>query len=83
MVDPGAFVLNGTRGARTRSRLLAALVRDRGSVEELAADLDLDPAEIREHLAVLQENELVEVHERPDGPVYVADATETTIPTKS
>lgn len=53
------YVLTGTRRGRTRIDLLRALAETPRSVTELAEHLDLKPASVRHHLAVLRDNGIV------------------------
>lgn len=53
------YVLTGTRGSRTRIRLLVALNEQPRNASQLAAALGLDTGTVRHHLEVLTENGLV------------------------
>ncbi|WP_049894559.1 winged helix-turn-helix domain-containing protein [Halogranum rubrum] len=71
MLSFQTFVLYGTRGGPIRHRILGALEVETHTVEELAALLGDSPRTLREHLAVLEANNMVNAHKRPDDTKYV------------
>ena len=71
MIYPQTFILNGTRGALTRSQIIRALETETHTVDELAAILGDTPRTLRDHLAGLKANNMVNAHERLDDTEYV------------
>lgn len=80
MVDPQTFVLIGTRGGPKRSRILDVLEGEPHTLEELATDLGISPRALREHLDVLEANEMVDARESPDDTEFVLTAEAPAIP---
>lgn len=70
MVGAKTFVLTGTRGAQTRTRILDALADEPGTCAELATRLDTDRGSLDDHLDILETNGIVAVDRRSDEPTY-------------
>lgn len=80
MVDPQTFILTGTRGGPTRLEILEALAEEPRTVGELATALGSDPGALREHVAVLETHNMVDVRTRPDDTEYAVVDGATPLP---
>ena len=71
MVDPPTVVLTCTRGGLIRFQILGAPEVEPRTDEGLATTLGSDPSTLREHLVVLEANNMVDASKRTDTTEYV------------
>jgi DNA-binding transcriptional ArsR family regulator len=65
------YVLTGTRGGENRARILKALDEQPRNANQLAEGLGLDYKTVRHHLAVLQDNDVIESSGDEYGAIYL------------
>lgn len=69
------YLIAGTRGGKTRARILNALLDRPYNANQLTEVLSLDYKTIKHHLEVLRKNNLIEVEGEKYGMIYFPSST--------